>query len=350
LADLFNVRNSEYQNLFQQVLHEDDPQQIEELFTKYGVAPCEDEKKFSEVQVDVSSAKEQEQTEAETIRPSRANTEKKAAISVTKPAKLQEHGGHLVNKSDRAPTDSRAKDAAKSLAPLEHDARSALRGSVKKALATRTVPAKKQNGANTSNSGNGSEHRPRLTQLVDSTDAVGHFAEDREVGVLGEYFTYSTLKQVLKDDFDYENWTSELRHIACPRFPSWEPDPGEEDASDFTYFDEDKTLLKWLLSIGVELPDIWQKESLNFHIEVKATTHSCDEVFHLSRLQKVKAEELTAPTDGSIPEDIFLIFRVYNLSTDVDAQTNFQIYVDPCKMFEEGTLECAAEGWLVCPA
>jgi hypothetical protein len=127
------------------------------------------------------------------------------------------------------------------------------------------------------------------------------------------------LKNILEEKFQQENWTSELRHCVGP-FSDWQPSPGEGDASDFTYFDEDQTLLKCLLSNGIDIAMVWQTKPLTFHIEVKRTTRSSDENFHLSRLQKIKAEILTVPTDGSAPEDIFLILRVYDLSTDRDGQ------------------------------
>lgn len=88
---------------------------------------------------------------------------------------------------------------------------------------------------------------------------------------------------------------SELQPFAGSYFSAWQPSPGEEGASDFTYYDKDKTLLNWLLAKNIPIADIWQEKPLKSHIEVKSTTKSYDEVFHLSRLQRIKAESMTAP-------------------------------------------------------
>jgi hypothetical protein len=143
--------------------------------------------------------------------------------------------------------------------------------------------------------------------------------ENDDAGLQGEYFTYYLLKKILGDSFQPRHWTRELRELAGhPSFAAWEVAPDETDASDFTYFDEHQKLMRWLLEeSGAELADVWTRRPLKFLIEVKATSGSCDGVFHLPRLQKIKAERLTAPSDA---ENIFVLFRVYGLSTDPHGQ------------------------------
>jgi len=85
---------------------------------------------------------------------------------------------------------------------------------------------------------------------------------------------------------------------------------------------------------------------------VKSTAaHFHDEPFHLSRLQKLKAERMSSNGSADPPDEIFLIFRVYGLATeDAEARPGVQIYVDSGRLFEEGVLSCEVEGWLVGPA
>lgn len=65
-----------------------------------------------------------------------------------------------------------------------------------------------------------------------------------------------------------------------------------------------------------------------------------------------QSREIDRSIDASTisPDDMFLVFRVYDLSTDSDDEPGVQIYVDSCKLFEEGVLHCEAVGWLVGPA
>jgi hypothetical protein len=253
--------------------------------------------------------------------------------------------------------DLQAHSAAVSLRPLQDDMRTRLQDFIKKVGVVSGIELRHQQYQTLF--GNPilllAVLRPmgnRKMILQDSLVEIDNLLENDNAGLQGEYFTYCLLKKILGDSFQPRHWTSELRNFAGhPSFATWEAAPDETDASDFTYFDEHQTLMRWLLGeSGAELADVWTRCPLKFHIEVKATPGSCDGVFHLSRLQKIKSKRLTVPSDRSTPEDIFVLFRVYCLSTDPHSQPGVQIYVDPCKFFEEGILQCEGEGWLVGPA
>ncbi len=194
--------------------------------------------------------------------------------------------------------------------------------------------------------------RVSRSQIEDMLEIANTSLAEREVGLQGEYFTYRLLKNILKGRFSEKHWTSELRQFVGQGLSAWQPSAGEEDASDFTFFDKDRVFVNSLQENYIDIPVILQSRPLTFHIEVKSTASLCDEVFHLSRVQKLKADNLTTSSDPdeSPPKDLFVIFRVYRLSTDPDTKPGLHIYIDPCKLFEEGVLQCEPEGWLVGPA
>lgn len=335
--------------LMGQVLHEDDPHKIEEFLTKEGIGYCKDEEKSGQIKVDL-----EEPAGTRMSRRSSGPNEDLSANKINNSSLTTSLGKHRDGRHPRhdAPAPNlQVKALAESVPALEDDARRALQSSVRKARIAVVVPtgqfARKPGMSYTTAGNNAVAHRATRASVEDSLGSANPPNEDRDVGLQGEYATYRILKIALEERFSPANWTSELQQFAGPHFSAWKSSPGEDDASDFTYFDKDKRLLSWLLSKDVAIAEIWQKEPLTFHIEVKSTTKSYDEVFHLSRLQKMKAERLTAPSDGSTPKGIFLIFRLYDLSTDRDREPGVQIYVDPFKLFEEGVLECEAEGWLV---
>jgi hypothetical protein len=238
---------------------------------------------------------------------------------------------------------------------LGKETRIALQCSVKNANVAGVVSTGKivkKSGLSASSTDNHAEtQRVARSQAIEPLESAIFYKEHRHVGLPGESATYRLLKNILEEKVQRENWTSKLRQCAGP-FSAWQAPPGEEEDSsdDFTYFDEDQTSLKGLVSNGIDIAKVWQTKLLKFYIEVKSTATSCAEVFHLSRLQTRKAERLTAPTDGCAPEDVLLTFRVYELSADRDGQPSVQIYIDPRQLFEEGVLQCHTEGWLVGPA
>jgi hypothetical protein len=93
---------------------------------------------------------------------------------------------------------------------------------------------------------------------------------------------------------------------------------------------------------------------------VKSTAaRSREEPFHLSRLQKQKAERMSSTKyvteSTNSPNEILLVFRVHGLSIediieDAEFRPGVQIYVDPRRLFEEWVPSCEVDGWLVEPA
>ena len=357
LAEYFGDRR--HSLLMGHVLHEDEPQQIEELLTKNGVGPCEDERAYRDVTVHLAPATEPGETGL-SRKVARANESSSKTEAADRGSHAMTHETEINSErpTSHHPAMNRENEVdTESVPTLQIDARKALRSSVKKAKVAGTVPSRKAIKDSDSSYANIDRivmgQRSSRMQIQGWLESTNPSIEDRDVGLQGEYFTYRMLKAILGDNFHAAtNWTSELRQCAGQGFSAWQPAPGEEDASDFTFYDKEKVLLKWLLEREINVPGIWQQKPLTFHIEVKGTTRSCDEIFHLSRLQKMKAARLTAPSDSdeSVPEDLFVIFRVYKLSTDLDGEPGLQIYIDPFKLFEEGVLQCEAEGWLVRPA
>ncbi|ERF72797.1 hypothetical protein EPUS_04232 [Endocarpon pusillum Z07020] len=357
LAEYFGDRR--HSLLMGQVLHEDEPQQIEELLTKHGVGPCEDERAYRDVTIQLAAVTEPDETGVprKVARPnersSKTETADRGSHAMTheKEINSERPASHhpAMNIETEADTES--------VPALQINARKALSSSVKKAKVAGTVPSRKAikdaDSSYANDDRNVMGERSSRMQIPGSLESANPSIEDRDVGLQGEYFMYRMLKAILGNSFDAAtNWTSELRQFAGREFSAWQPAPGEEDASDFTFYDKEKVLLKWLLEREINVPSIWQQKPLTFHIEVKGTTRSCDEIFHLSRLQKMKAARLTTPSDSdeSLPEDLFVIFRVYKLSTDPDGEPGLQIYIDPFRLIAEGVLQCEAEGWLVGPA
>lgn len=347
-----------HSHLMAQVLHEDDPQQIEELLTKHGVGPCEDERTYGAIAVQLAPAREL--AESGVLKDDgclKENSSTTSTLNHNSRATTHVDDSHIKRlRSHRAAINGEAKVGASSVPILQNDARNAIRSSVRKVEVAGVVPTGKfirnSNMPHAAADNNAYTQRVLRGQVENSLETANTLLEEREVGLQGEYFTYLLLKTILNGSFSYQNWTSELRQFVAQSAPAWQPSAGEEDASDFTFFDKDRVFLNWLLDNNIEVPVILQSRPPTFHIEVKSTTRLCDETFHLSRLQKLKAENLTIPSDsdGSPPTDLFVIFRVYNLSTDPDSKPGLQIYIDPFKLFEEGVLQCEPEGWLVRPA
>lgn len=137
--------------------------------------------------------------------------------------------------------------------------------------------------------------RPRRTPQQRTEDDRG-----KQIGFLGEKFVrpeckaclhgetlmatqvYELLKNILQDDFSYENWTSELRvHAGFQRFDG-------EELADFQYLDASGLLTQALFA---EDPD-YVGTRPEYFIEVKSTSGSQAEPFHMKRRQFLQASML----------------------------------------------------------
>jgi hypothetical protein len=137
--------SSKHSYLMGRVLHENDPQQIEELLTKHGVGPSEDEKITGEVTVELASAKGPERTGGSS--KSVGFHENSAEGNVVKVAPCSTN--HEKDSSDdcantgRPAINGQVKAGKDSESVLQQGARAALRSSLKKAKVDGVVPSMK---------------------------------------------------------------------------------------------------------------------------------------------------------------------------------------------------------------
>ncbi|KAF7971375.1 hypothetical protein HWV62_21338 [Athelia sp. TMB] len=167
-------------------------------------------------------------------------------------------------------------------------------------------------------------------------------------GVLGESFIYSTFLKELPG-FGPENWTSEWR----AHYPEMEPYDGPSLA-DFKYHDCEGVLTTVLY--GEETKAAWASTWPTYHIEVKSTSRSQSEPFHLSRTQMEhvsvilgsniylvdfgaeQALHLSYRSTTIPPKDIYVIARVSQVRTT----PAYSLYCDPHLLFYKGVLRVAS--------
>ncbi|TFY59493.1 hypothetical protein EVJ58_g5748 [Rhodofomes roseus] len=113
-----------------------------------------------------------------------------------------------------------------------------------------------------------------------STAAAEAAASDYQIinGILGERYAYAVLSKLLGPTFGPDNWTSELRG-QVPGFTHYEGD----SLADFRCPDDDGILTG--LWHGGEVKRRWQSDWPTYHIEVKSTSGSSEEPFHMKRAQ-----------------------------------------------------------------
>ncbi|TFY59488.1 hypothetical protein EVJ58_g5746 [Rhodofomes roseus] len=97
-------------------------------------------------------------------------------------------------------------------------------------------------------------------------------------GIMGERYAYEVLRKLLGPNFGPDNWTSELRG-QVPGFTHYEGD----SLADFRCPDDDGILTR--LWYGGEVKQRWQSDWPTYHIEVKSTSRSSEEPFHMKRVQ-----------------------------------------------------------------
>jgi hypothetical protein len=166
-------------------------------------------------------------------------------------------------------------------------------------------------------------------------------AREERVGIQGELKVFRTLQNILGGDLNESCWTSELREAAGDEFSRWTPEDLEAVYGDFTVQDVEGRLAAWLVQEGFPIPDY--PGNLTYHIEVKSTAGSCDEPFHMSAIQMSKCKELSVASEDWSGQDIFVIFRLYDLAQG----GGLMVYVDPWTKISEGSLACEPDGWLI---
>ncbi|KZT00826.1 uncharacterized protein LAESUDRAFT_764281 [Laetiporus sulphureus 93-53] len=163
-------------------------------------------------------------------------------------------------------------------------------------------------------------------------------ANDRENGIMGEYFIYEVLQQTLGADFNEENWTSELRG----EISGFTPFQGDALA-DFRYKD-DKGILTGLW-YGNQTKSTWAGRWPTYHLEIKTTSGSAREPFHVSQRQMEMALHLTSRTDspGIVPTDVYVIILVTGIR---GASTSYVVFLDPHRRIYDGNLSIQSDVYL----
>jgi hypothetical protein len=145
------------------------------------------------------------------------------------------------------------------------------------------------------------------------------------------------LEEYLSPSFAEENWTSNYRSRALDsRFSGM-----EKDYADFTFRDTSEgKLAEYLCSCGFADAENWKQHRPTYHLEVKTTTGSRDDIFFMSNNQVNKARRYTLKT-AVIPNDIYIVIRVFDLNVET-RKGRMHFYLDPWRLSLEGKLNLEA--------
>ena len=154
------------------------------------------------------------------------------------------------------------------------------------------------------------------------------------------------MRGVLGEQFTEANWTSELRHLAEPKFKEWRPADDTTFYAYFTFIDKKGVLTDWLRSRNAcDLDGTVRGYSIRYNIEVKATTRHVNEPFYMSdwqweAMKDTAKQRVVSLTDGEEVMDRFLIFRVcreYKGSQDycraLEEVCGRRVWVQICEWF-----------------
>jgi len=163
------------------------------------------------------------------------------------------------------------------------------------------------------------------------TQSTGYECQN---GILGEYFVYKLLQNSLSY-FGPDNWTSELRG-GVPDFQDYVG----SSVADFKYEDCEGELTNLLY--GAERKEAWRDQWPTYHLEVKATSGKMAQqyAFHMSRRQVETALYLTSRDPDSIPKEIYVIFRVYDVRASLPS---YIVYTDPHRLLHDGDLRIVSD-------
>ncbi|OQV07282.1 hypothetical protein CLAIMM_11737 [Cladophialophora immunda] len=171
---------------------------------------------------------------------------------------------------------------------------------------------------------------------------------DKQVGAAGELFVFELLSHLNPSlpGFSRENWQSTIRSYVTshPEYSTLHPWNGIETA-DITYADHDSTLTNLLIDKGYLASDTWAGARLQYYIEVKTTTGACETPFYMSKRQyKMMQMYTNSNANSRRTENIYVIFRVFNLGTD---SIGLKVLVDPESVRQRGELTFTAATWSV---
>ncbi|KAJ0165401.1 hypothetical protein CTA2_11383 [Colletotrichum tanaceti] len=133
------------------------------------------------------------------------------------------------------------------------------------------------------------------------------------------------------------HWTSHLREVRG--YPAFCGD--ESTMADFTYTDKGgEHMLPVLQKLGV-LPNLWCRQTITYHFEVKGTVFGCEEPFRLSQKQMDLARKY-ACRGTDTPSDIFFVARVYNVETT----PNLRVYRSMVAYLQVSLVDGRIEQWV----
>ncbi|KAF2449759.1 hypothetical protein P171DRAFT_405262 [Karstenula rhodostoma CBS 690.94] len=189
-------------------------------------------------------------------------------------------------------------------------------------------------------------------------------AHDSRIGASGEAYVFEILRGLGLPGFTEENWRSNMRrellaHARYVNLGSW---IGRETA-DFVYTDRDGSLTRYLReNCFGRWPDItlfrdFAQQPIEYFLEVKSTTSSCNTRFYMSGSQYLRVyatkleymKDCAVPTAGPPVNRVYVILRV----SDLGPNTDMKIFVDPYPRlgndyirFEAGTWHCTTQDTL----
>ncbi|CAO2653065.1 Nn.00g024760.m01.CDS01 [Neocucurbitaria sp. VM-36] len=175
------------------------------------------------------------------------------------------------------------------------------------------------------------------------------FAHDRRIGAVGEAFVFELLSALGLPDFTRANWQSTIRGelsgaTQYASMPNW---TGRETA-DIVYTDRTGALTQYLRAnctgdFPGQIPNDHDHVSMpvQYYLEVKSTTSVCNTRFFLSSGQYKRMGDMVL-LDNEPPSQVYVIFRVYNLTSP---NVGFKVFVDPTRLV--GTyLDFEAQQWI----
>ncbi|KAH9928330.1 uncharacterized protein B0H18DRAFT_1000819 [Fomitopsis serialis] len=186
-------------------------------------------------------------------------------------------------------------------------------------------------GSRALNTGTTSTIASIFTSLATSVAAIDDVSDYQIVnGILGERYAYAVLSKLLGPSFGPDNWTSELRG-QVPGFTYYEGNP----LADFRCPDDNGVLTgRWY---GEEVKKRWEPEWPTYHVEVKSTSRSREEPFHMKRAQLRTALQLTAQSESleSPPKHVYILMRVSGIRS---GRPTHMVFIDPHRWIYKGAL------------
>ncbi|RYP79682.1 hypothetical protein DL769_002822 [Monosporascus sp. CRB-8-3] len=179
---------------------------------------------------------------------------------------------------------------------------------------------------------------------------LGEWERRVKVGAAGELFVFELLSSLQPNlpGFCRGNWQSLIRQYVnvhpeyrdLPRFQG-------EETSDIVYHDASGALTTLLIQKGYLAGNRWTGKTPKYYIEVKSTTDLCATPFFVSGKQYALMQRATnGPSDTGSQDEIYTIFRVFNLGKD---SMGVRVHVDAEEQRRMGILTFTTDHYTVVP-